>query len=483
MTETEAKNTLVSIKGKQKKEEQKKPADSPGGKKPKPPKLNGGTIEKNLIRYLETGVPQVLMPDLPYEQTFKVWFYRPDSLLSTRMVLVNEQTGTAEDIGFSKLTAILHKELEKFGVEDDPGMCYCLSQSGTVNLANRLLAVGRQLNQWPEPCGFKSTPGYVFERLSWDPVPFATPKDFPFISEILSRMGNSLAFCQRVGSIFVPGADRKQAVILYGLGDAGKTAIFNMLKSLVGKEGYAPITEGISKDSFGLWTLKDKRLWIGEEIEPAFFRTNTFKRLTGGAPVLINPKGEKQFSALLQGMLFVNSNEAPAIPNDSGLLNRLIICRIDPVPEEARLPEEEVNRRVAAELPYFVGYCLGLYKGGRIHPEDATELESAVSDFEAPMAKIFDAFFEEDLSALGSDATLTSNDFASTWEKITGTFPGLVKEMTLASFRRYVCSRVGREGKAFSVLVRRNQNVFRVIPGLKLKSKTYSSMSVMENYL
>ena len=463
-------NNVTDIKSKRKKIG-KKAGKSPSDGEEKPPKLSLGIVEEFLTRYFSEGQTQLFMPkDLAYRR-FPVWFHKSDSLSATRMAILDETTGLAQEIDFETLTRLLHNDLSRFAIEDHPCQAYCLTHNGVRSLAKRLQACGRQLKNWPEPCGFKHQEGFFFERLNFDPEAAAEPKDFPFIQEMLSRMTNSKAFCQRIGSMFDPKADRKQAVILYGPGDGGKTTIFNMLKSLVGERGYAPITEGISSDSFGLWTLIDKRLWIGEEIKPEFFRTNTFKRLTGGAPLLINPKGEKQFSAQLRGMLFANSNEAPAIPGDSGLLNRLILCRVDPIPKSDRLGEEEVDDLLQRELPFFVGYCMELYTGGRIEPEDGSELESAVEDYESPFQVVFDAYFEEDLTAVGKDARVMTSDVTHIWELIQREFPGLTRKLNLLQFKTFISRKTKRDGLPFSIQAKRDGKKVRLVPGLRVKKR------------
>lgn len=438
--------------------------------KEKPPKLSLGIVEEFLTRYFTDGRPQPLMPiDLRYTP-FPVWFHKADSLSATRMVILDEKTGLAKEIDLETLTQMIHENLSRFAIEDHPCQAYCLSSSGVNNFARRLKACGKRLEKWPEPCGFKSQPGFFFERLPFDPEPGATLEDIPFIAEMLGRMTNSKAFCQRIGSMFDPNADRKQAVVLYGPGDGGKTSFFNMLKALVGERGFAPITEGITSDNFGLWTLIDKRLWIGEEIPAKFYRSSAFKRLTGDAPLLINPKGEKQFSADLRGMLFVNSNEAPSIPNDSGLLNRLILCRVDPIPPGNMLTKVEVIELLNRELPHFVGYCMELYKGGRIEPEDSEELESAVEDFETPFQVVFDAYFRLDPIAICSKtAHVETEQITTIWEKIQENFPGLMKKHSLGQFKRFISRKTGRDGYTFTIQGKRMGKKVRLVPGIKIK--------------
>jgi len=451
--------------------EAKKGKDRTNSSKPRTssddkPKINQGIIEEYLVRYLVTGKIQPFMPSfLPYEP-LAVRFFKADTKSATRMITVDKTSNTAQEIDEETLMKILLENLGRFAIEGHACSIYSLKYAQIKDLARRLKTCAPSIEVWPEPCGFKNDPRLLFERLNFDPKKTAKPDAFPFIKEMLARMTNADAFCQRIGSLFHPDADRKQATILYGQGDGGKTTLFNMICRLVGERAVAPINETISRDSFGLWTLVDKRVWIGEEILPSFFRTNTFKRLTGGAPLMINPKNEKQYSAHLKGILFANANEAPLIPNDSGLINRLIICQVDSIPAEKRLPTVDVERMIEQELPAFTGYCIGLYKGGAIEAKDKTEIQSAIEDYEAPLKLIFDMYFRIDPGAFGVEMSVTAADVVTAWAHARDNFPGRVGKLSIENFRSYISRQTGRDGMTFTVRKKRDGHTIRLVPGL-----------------
>jgi phage/plasmid-associated DNA primase len=434
------------------------------------PKITRAWIEKNLLEFLETGkVQQYMNLDLKYKDDWDVWFYRKNPTENSRILVINKHDKTACEIGIEYLSEKLIHKTGMFVIEDDPCSIYGLAGRQATEFARAMLAVGRKIKQWPKPIGFKSSPGYFFKRHDFDPVRGSTPDQFPTINLNLEHMTNHKSFCQRVGSLYDDKADRKQIIFMVGEGDGGKSALINLLTDLAGgADGVSAVSMNVFSN-FGFDPLLDKRVWIAEELSPQFFKNDKYKVLTGGSPVQINRKGERQFNAYLDGMLFCASNRIPDLENDSGLRNRLIICEVETLPAEKRLSVAETRKRMREELKYFVGYCQDLYdevgEDGTLVPESTEKLESIIAESEMDCEMVFDEYFIEDLTKIGKDAVLAAKEYNKIWEQICNDHPQFAKTTKKKTFNKYTANRLGRSEVS--------QRVFgyshRMIPGLRRK--------------
>lgn len=458
------KNILTEIK--------RKPKKPTAEKEEKPIKLTGGMIEEYLVRFLVTGKPQLFMPAFLKYEPLPVNFCKIKAGYKARAVTLNPETGIATELDDEMLTGMIHKSLARFAIEENPCHIYRPTHNVVKSLAAQLVSAGNQIKEWPQPCGFKGEPGYFFLRHKFDPAPRATPADFPTIQLNLEHMTNARNFCERIGSLYDPEANRKQIIMMIGGGDGGKSALLNLITDLAGgPDGVASIDMSVFKD-FGFAPLVDKRVWLGEELSPKFFKDDSkFKKLTGGSPVPINQKNEKQYSAYLKGMLFCASNKVPEIKDDSGVRNRLIICEVEPIPKWQRLPPEETQRRMRAELPYFVRYCMDAYErvdgDGTLKPDTTEKLDSIIADGEMDFEAIFDEYFYEDLTKIGKDATVTISDYKAAWVRIVGNNKGIVDQKHRKEFDDYVKKRLGRTSLAIPVF--QNNKTQRKIAGLSIR--------------
>lgn len=438
-----------------------------------PLKITRGGIESSLIDYLDREDDKHLpmhMSNKDKHPKFDGWSYRK-GIGANRLVILDKESGVATEGSLEELVSELVIVLSAFNDPEQESYMYCLNHKGIIDLARRFISGGREIKDWPEPCGFKSSPGYFFKRLDFDPEWGCSRNDFPFLSHALMRMTNSQAFCERVGSMFVKNPDRKQAIWLHGDGDSGKTLWFDILRYLVGERGTASIDNSIVDDKFGLFPLRDKILWIGDEIDPRFIRSNKFKRITGGSAVQINPKGSAQFDVYLKGITFLNSNHPPEIPNDSGLINRLIVCGITKVPERERLSPENALSAAKEELPQFVGYCIESYtklgRGATIVPESTEDIDDAIVSFESSLCKAYEDIFIEDNKIQRRLAKVTPSVLQGLFSQWCQEFPKLGRSISISKFQKYVGK---RSGAAF--LIKIGGKVSRYFPGIK-DSKRY----------
>jgi hypothetical protein len=412
------------------------------------------------LHFLNRGFP---IPD------FGLWFYRESHNSASRCVRINKN-GVAVEFNREQVHDLIASHLALMAVPGDPLSIYCVDFPRISNLVKRLFISGRRLKTWPKPIAFASDKSPSFEQFSFDPLA-RPPFKFPFITNTLKNITNAQSLCIRIGSFYDITASRKQAFWIYGDGDGGKTTLFKLLEMLVGERAVAPFDDTLSRDAFGLQSLVDKRLWIGEEIDPKFIRSTFFKRITGGASISINPKGQARYNANLSGFMFFNSNDAPTLPRDTGLLNRIIVCKCQTIPKSQRLKTHEVLERFKSELPAFIGYCIDLYnrQPNKSYIEASTEeLDEAVSNFENAYEYIFDVLFKEDPSKINRTG-IPSKEFEHKFRDYLSNNSAYLKTCTLPEFRKYVKSRLKLQ--SLTKLIKVKGQVYRVIPGVGTRKK------------
>lgn len=372
----------------------------------KPLKLSKGYIHERIFQYLNIEGPERVAQLSCYaidpamiHRDFNAYNYRSDDRTGPRVCLLDKEKGLATAIGSLKLAGEISECLERFVDPFLPSHRYCLTFPECETIAKQFMAKGRSIDKWPEPIGFKTierdqdgnVAKYYFKRHDFDPHDKPTTyADFPTIALNLENMSNDRNFCERVGSLYDPEADRKQMILMVGEGDGGKSALLNLLTHLAGgPDGVAMIDMGVF-NRFGFFPLVDKAVWLAEELNPNFFKNDRLKTLTGGAPVQIEPKREAQYNVRLNGMLFAATNKMPELlEDDSGLRNRIIICEVKSLAKELRLPAAETEKRMKAELPYFVRYCMDAYSkakratgSGTLVPDTTEALDNLIADSE-----------------------------------------------------------------------------------------------------
>jgi hypothetical protein len=483
MTET----NVTQLKGNRKdvsgSKKEDKSSDAPDNSETPPkPKMSAGSVETFIIDFLQLGKIHPFMPKMKYEK-WKIWFDHNTNNGTVRIYKIEEiykECFKVREIFKSQLVAEINRHCRVFAGEDEITGKFCLTQKQAQSVAEKMMGetVGRSIEELPIPfkpkvCGFKSEKGYIFNRTNFDPNLSANKSQFPLLAKYFDNIVNGSALCLKMISIHDPKADRKQFVTLYGPGDGGKSTAFKTLTALAGGEGAtAPVDDNVFSNRFALRMLLNKRVWLASELSSEHYAKDTslIKRLTGGDLLPIEGKGENQFGAHLDGILFVNSNDQPLISSDTGMLNRILIFRAPQIHKDDRIPEDELMEIIHRELPYFAGYWLRRYRRGRVELEDQSEIESSISDYEAPYARLFDSLFIHDvLSQGGDDRTLRSSEFEAIWVRLENDQPGVVRNLKKEEFQNYIKRRTGRDGYAFSKQVKKHGKKDRYIIGVRKK--------------
>lgn len=326
----------------------------------------------------------------------------------------------------------------------------------------------------PPILGFQSEPEVVMTRLPFDPIKIETMEELyhaaPMFHDMLKRVAvNSDALCMRIGSIFDPDCDRKQALWMYGPPDCGKSQWIWLIQQLCGNTS----TNLGAKDthsSHWKWSLVGKRLAIVQEAAPTFLRSCEFKSLTGDLWHLVNPKNKPQINIELPLLFFFMSNDAPAVPKDESLLVRIIDCRMESVPEEDRLPEAQFRGMLTKELPYIAGYCLARYQSlgtsGRL-PVERAELEDLAERYDGDYLTVLQRLYIDDENGrvirddfkldLINEGFRDGRDLEAAKRVLLAHFPVTEKRLTADS---------GRRVRAY-IGIRRRREDERVLANLK----------------
>lgn len=289
------------------------------------------------------------------------------------------------------------------------------------------------LTTFPKAVAFKSDPELCMTRLPFDPAFIddkrALSANAPLFSEMLARMKNSDAFVLRVGSLFDPDADRKQAVWMSGPRDCGKSEFAWLLMELAGKS-YGILSNTDLKTDYWKAQLVGKRVGIVQEAAARFIRSDEFKAITGDDEHSINQKNQPIYYAKIPAMMFFFSNNPPEIPHDDALIARIIDCRIEAIPQGAMLPKSVVRQKIREEFPFIAGYCLGAYQalgsGDRI-PCGSETLSDTVEKYEADYIDFLEHHFIAD-----PDKQILRRDFKQTMDE----------EGIKSSLAQAICKRV-----------------------------------------
>ena len=117
----------------------------------------------------------------------------------------------------------------------------------------------------------------------------------------------------------IPGYKCKQALILYGAGNTGKSQYLSLLERLVGPENYCSMSLQQLEMRFGTSALWGKRLAGNADMGSAKIdELEKFKAITGGDTIDYEFKGKDRFSAKYTGLLIFCCNNLPKFGGDRG---------------------------------------------------------------------------------------------------------------------------------------------------------------------
>lgn len=363
----------------------------------KPRKKKYATMEKILSGWIDGDESFV---GFSFGTTYKVVI--PTDFDAARIIIkINEKNNTAQFVTDKDVAGTLHRAIDRPSMWESD---YDITYRQCLEVAQCWVETRTESCPEPKSIVFLSDPELAYARLEFDPLPETAilwpATAFPILNAALTRMTNADAFCARVGSMFDPKADRKQGIWLCGEGDGGKSFWQDVLSYLAGgRHAVADLNPGIMRSDHWKSALIGKNLILVREAKPEFILGDDFKSLLGDSMHSVNPKNRPIFSTMFKCFALFASNEMPCFPKDSGIENRVIVCKVQPVPEDERLESSVLWERVKPELQAFVSYCLAVYKAngsGKIKVEDNSAVEEAIEMYESHDWGIFDALFELD---------------------------------------------------------------------------------------
>lgn len=252
-----------------------------------------------------------------------------------------------------------------------PGLrkTYLSSISTCENLADGFLVdppYWAIIKEHPHPFAFKSDRSLCLKRHDFDPVHFPLEqldKHAPWFCRLFGMIKtNRMAFAARLGSMQFPEKfSRRQAVWMYGPAGGGKSRFQNLINQYT-----CGTTSNIGnadlKNDFLKGILHSSSAFCVSEGSAAFLESDMFKSLTGDGNHTINKKGIAQFSGKINSIAFMFSNEAPNVADLDEITSRIIDCKVDPVAEEDKAPEKEIDDGIKKELPYIAYFCRNAFE-------------------------------------------------------------------------------------------------------------------------
>lgn len=304
---------------------------------------------------------------------------------SASYLIVIDKTNTAHVSLASNAAGLLSDYLHSLGKSYAE---YKIDFEKCKRIINLFLTMPPHLTRMPKLVGFKSDPDIVMNRLSFDPSDCSIvdiEKRAPVFSQLMRRMTNWEAFMMRLGSLFDPETDRKQAVYIYGPPDCGKSILGWLIQQVAGATAIVGAED--TRDKYFKSRFLAKRAVIVQEATATFLRSELFKAVTGDDYHTIEQKYAQPFTVELLNLMFFFSNHEPEIPNDPALIERIIACRCESIPKDKMRPVFEVRADLLKELPDIVGACVDLYRsqvrpGERI-PCKRDELEECIAKYES----------------------------------------------------------------------------------------------------
>lgn len=146
----------------------------------------------------------------------------------------------------------------------------------------------------------------------------------------------------------IPGYKCKQALILYGAGNTGKSQYLSLLERLVGSENYCSMSLQQLEMRFGTSALWGKRLAGNADMGSAKIdELEKFKAITGGDTIDYEFKGKDRFSAKYTGLLIFCCNNLPKFGGDRG---EHVYDRMITLPCNNVVPSEKRDRNLIDKI-------------------------------------------------------------------------------------------------------------------------------------
>ena len=417
-------------------------------------------IEDDLCDWFAFGIPPEKMSEGEAEflEDFPCYGYRLQPSDPIRYIRLDRKKGTAELIGKEELDKELRLLFSRFKDKYKQSNVYLLSIKQREQLAPRLMA-SRLFRGEIKPTGYLKTDDddtFCFHRYNFTPIRNAAyfPGNFntiattaPIFTSFLRRMENAEQLCQVVGAALAGKPIRKQAVLISGEPNCGKSMFLSLLSRIFG-DGWKGFTRDW-QDRFAASSLENSLAWGIDEVDARFVNSEFFKQITGSETLEIRRPYQPPYDAKLAGNFYMNCNDDKLfLYNNKAIVEgRLILCRINGViAEKDRLSVDDLMERMKGEMPYIHGYCLDVFAVFGNHVDkDMTGVMEVVASTEADLQDLFDEYFIIDDEAVGYKAEVSISDFRCTIDEIMRVHPSLARQKCFeGKFKKFVANKLGR---------------------------------------
>lgn len=231
-----------------------------------------------------------------------------------------------------------------------------------------------------------------------------TPKLNPYLKEFLDRVSDHERLCAILWLMF-NGIKTPYVVYLYGGGGDGKSSFINMLCKAVKSYGALEL-DGL----FKYFHIYGKALiTLTENTDIYLMQNKMVKEITGRSPVSCQEKGKTSFTAVIEGLLMVDSNKNLKLVGEEFEFRRLRHFTVSPVSKKVvKINPDLYTEKLSENFDQFISYCKKCYEAVGINHlvEPSIEMNQAMIGL-VDQLQVFE--YEEFLKKIGYVVDLTSN--------------------------------------------------------------------------
>lgn len=209
------------------------------------------------------------------------------------------------------------------------------------------------------------------ELFTYHAMPYAfdpkaeCPRWTKFLDEVLPDHDVQRVLQDWFGYCLIPTQQFEKIMVLVGEGKNGKSVIMRMLKHLVGAANCSAVDLEFLAEPHALQPMEGKLVNFASEwahLKPS--GAAVLKKISGGDPATVNPKGSKAYMANIVARFIVSSNDPPSITDRSDAFwRRLLTVPFDiQIDQDKQIPIDNLTASLSEELPgIFLWALRGLY--------------------------------------------------------------------------------------------------------------------------
>lgn len=200
------------------------------------------------------------------------------------------------------------------------------------------------------------------DRPSFYKLPFLLENGpTPHFDNALSNTRNAHLLMAFIGSLFIPESNKKQAILLYGPSNSGKSQITEFLMTIL-KPVATVTTVSAVQEKHGTSSLIGKRLVLFNDASTArFYSSETFKQITGDNFLFLERKYKDPTVFQCDCKIIIATNfEADIHLSEEASRNRVVIVEMNQ-PKDFK-PIADFYKLLIEEAPKIIYKCIETYK-------------------------------------------------------------------------------------------------------------------------